>query len=401
VPYSTHDDDSQPVPRRSWGRNAVEFGDGAVVVGVEGADDDLSTLRSAVEAQGGRWLLENDLADVTRRLDECLRDETTAGVALCAFGSTVQIALWSAADHGDVAALVLTQPELDEASIELIGEWPELPIFAIAHKRQDGALRSAVDAYLASTHPASELLVGALDEESAGIVARWLAERMALRASVEEVAIATSDGWELYGSLRLPGASDPVPGVVLLHSARSDRAVYSRLERLLAEVGIAVLNLDWRGRGQSVGRGTLWTLSEEERAQSWRDGLAGLEALASRPEIDAGRLGLLGSAQGAEIAVRAAMRDSRAKAIAILTGYQPADSDEERYLTGGTADFLYVTSSDHVERTVAMHRMYEQAMGARTRYLEYPGSALGYQLFDVDPGLEPAITAWFVEVLSR
>ena len=31
--------------------------------------------------------------------------------------------------------------------------------------------------------------------------------------------------------------------------------------------------------------------------------------------------------------------------------------------------------------------------------IEYPGSALGYQLFEQDPALEPTIVTWLGEVL--
>jgi dienelactone hydrolase len=306
-----------------------------------------------------------------------------------------------AAEDGPLTALALVRAPLSAGSIGIIQEWPELPLLAVAPPRQDDALRSAVDSYLASSNPFSDLIVADIDEDVIQGVAGWLMERLTTTTSIEEVTTTSSDGWELHGTLRLPQSDHAVPGVVLLHSARSDRAVYARLERLLAESGVAVLNLDWRGRGQSVSRGTLWTLSEAERAESWRDGLAGLEALASRPEVDGQRLGLLGSAQGAEIAVRAGMRDDRVRAVTILTGYQPDDAAEETFINAGTAEFLFVTSSDHRDRTEAMRRLYESSPGRRTRYIEYPGSALGYQLFDADPGLEPAIVAWFGEVLAR
>src|SRR3984885_4274073 len=271
----------------------------------------------------------------------------TAPVAVCGIGPDAEAVLWSAAEFGRVAALALVEPMLGGDAVQLISEWPEVRIIALADPLRRTVLNSAVSAYLPSSNPVSELLVGQLDDVLAGSAASCLNERLASPTSVEEIVVVSSDGWDLHGTLRLPECDHPIPGAVLLHSARSDRAVYSHLERLLAERGMAVLNLDWRGRGQSVGRGTLFTLPDHERAETWRDGVAALSALAGRPEVDAERLGILGAAQGAEIAVKAAQRDHRVRAVVILTGYEPADVGEESFLTGGSTELLFVTSADH------------------------------------------------------
>ena len=75
------------------------------------------------------------------------------------------------------------------------------------------------------------------------------------------------DGWEIHGTRRVPSRANPVPGVVLLHTGRSDRAVYSRLEHLLTDAGLAVLNIDWRGRGESTNLGTYFELDADTRVR--------------------------------------------------------------------------------------------------------------------------------------
>ena len=57
-----------------------------------------------------------------------------------------------------------------------------------------------------------------------------------------------------------------MPGVVLLHTGRSDRTAYARLERLLTDAGLAVLNIDWRGRGESTNLGTYFDLDDATKA---------------------------------------------------------------------------------------------------------------------------------------
>jgi dienelactone hydrolase len=375
-----------------------------VVVGVDAGSSTpaLDSLEHAVRSQGMTWQ-RCDITGLSPHLKALFKMDgsPTPPIAVCGIGADAEPALKSAAESGHIVAVALIDPTLSEDSIQLIREWPEMAVMALANPVRRAELGTAVNAYLASSNPVSELFVGELDDALASSAASWLDARLASSTSTEDIMVVSSDDWELYGTLRMPTCDGPIPGIVLLHSARSDRAVYSRLERLLAERGMAVLNLDWRGRGQSTGRGSLWTLSDQERAESWRDGVAALAALSERSEVDSQRLGILGAAQGAEIAVRAALRDQRVRAVTILTGYEPADVSEEDFLVGGSAELLFVTSSDHRDRTQAMRQLYQRSKGRRTRFIEYPGSALGYQLFDVDPALETVIAAWFAEVLSE
>jgi dienelactone hydrolase len=274
-------------------------------------------------------------------------------------------------------------------------------VLGIADPAERPAVAGAVDAYLASANEHSDLFVGPVTDDAVARAAGWLAARLANVAAVEEIVLTTSDGWEVHGTRSLPqDAGAPVPGVVLLHSGRSDRAVFARLERLLAERGMAVLNVDWRGRGRSINRGSYFDLSPDERALGWRDAAAAFDHLAELPNVDPQRLAAVGVVHGAEHAVRAAVHDPRVRAIAILTGYRPAEQVEADLLTGGEVHALYVTSTDHTVTTVAMRELHGATPRGRSRYVEYPGGAIGYQLFELDHELEPAIVDWVAEVLA-
>jgi hypothetical protein len=89
------------------------------------------------------------------------------------------------------------------------------------------------------------------------------------------------------------------------------------------------------------------------------------------------------------------------KAVVLLTGYHPADDAEADHLASSAVEVMYVASRDHGATTRAMRDLYEQSGGRHSRYIEYPGALLGYQLFEVDPTLEPTIAAWLTEVLSE
>ncbi len=88
----------------------------------------------------------------------------------------------------------------------------------------------------------------------------------------------------------MPLGEPPFPTVVLCHGLTSCKENYANLARFLQAEGLAVLAYDCRGHGES--EGALDGLA-------WQDVGAVLDYLQARPEVDAGRLGLLGSSMGA------------------------------------------------------------------------------------------------------
>jgi dienelactone hydrolase len=302
------------------------------------------------------------------------------------------------AEHGSVSGVVSLGGTLGDRQLALLGDWPELPILTVARPDDRPALRVAVDAYLAARHPRSDLIVD--DAPASEAIAVWLVARMGDRPDVEHVVCTSEDGWEIHGTLTVPRRPEPVPGVVLLHTGRSDRSAYVRLERLLAEQGLAVLNVDWRGRGESTNLGSYFDLDDATKFAAWRDALAALERLAGDPRVDTDRLAAVGCVHGAEYAVRAAWRDRHVKALVILTGYRPHEPEEAELLVSGEVDVMYVNATGHTITGEAMRELCRRAPRGRAQLVEYQGSALGYQLFEIDPELEPRIAGWLQGVLS-
>lgn len=137
----------------------------------------------------------------------------------------------------------------------------------------------------------------------------------------EEVTYENREaGVELSGTLTLPDSPGAYPAVILLSgSGPNDRdASYDGHKpfRVLAEyltpLGIAVLRYDERGVGASTG--DFPTAFEDFAA----DALAGVAYLKSRPEIDAGKIGLIGWSEGATHAPLAANRTSDVAFLVLL-----------------------------------------------------------------------------------
>ena len=135
---------------------------------------------------------------------------------------------------------------------------------------------------------------------------KWLADK---------VRIPSDPGVVLAGTLRTPTRPGPFPAVLLLGgSGPGQRGGTSPLmERLLAD-GIAVLEYDKRGVGQSTGD-FVDSLRNMET-----DAAAAVRYLRSRSDMDTSRIALIGHSQGGAVAPALAARDPAIAAVVMLAG---------------------------------------------------------------------------------
>jgi len=120
----------------------------------------------------------------------------------------------------------------------------------------------------------------------------------------EEDVSFKSGAIRLAGTLLLPNRHSPVPAIVFVHGAGPEQRSASRfLAEFFANRGVAALIYDKRGAGESTGD---WKVSSFDDLAE--DVTAAVSFLKSRPEIDASRIGLMGSSQGGWIAPMAALR---------------------------------------------------------------------------------------------
>src|SRR5437870_8945377 len=110
---------------------------------------------------------------------------------------------------------------------------------------------------------------------------------------MEERVTFVSDGLELAGVLHVPdtrGAHERRPAFLVLHGFGSskDSGGSVTAAKMFADLGYAALRFDMRGRGESEGtRGRVICLEQVEDTKS------ALPFMASRPEVDADRIGVL------------------------------------------------------------------------------------------------------------
>ncbi|HTQ36350.1 MAG TPA: alpha/beta fold hydrolase [Steroidobacteraceae bacterium] len=107
--------------------------------------------------------------------------------------------------------------------------------------------------------------------------------------------------------------------VVLAHGTNSDRSSMLPEIRLLADAGFGVLAFDWPGLGESEGE-VRWD------GQARRALTAAVDWLASRSEVDPGRMGGLGFSIGGYVLTQVAAQDPRLRAV-VLEAPPPSFED--------------------------------------------------------------------------
>ncbi len=174
----------------------------------------------------------------------------------------------------------------------------------------------------------------------------------------------------LEGELHLPQGRGPFPSVVVCHphplyGGNMLNNIIVTICRALSRHSIAAFRFNFRGVGKSGGEFG-GGITEQE------DVKAALDFLLATPDIDTGRIGLVGYSFGAGVALAVALQDERISLLALVS---PALSDSawEQLKGYHSAKFLIVGDADSVIplerfqqhiRDVADPRQYQVVSGA-------------------------------------
>jgi pimeloyl-ACP methyl ester carboxylesterase len=130
-----------------------------------------------------------------------------------------------------------------------------------------------------------------------------------------------SEGLKISGIVRVPGgvgAGERRPAFIVLHGFGSNKKANNVLRPcdFLGELGYVTLRFDMRGCGESEGEhGRIICLDQVEDTKS------ALTFLAGHPNVDPGRIGLIGSSFGAAVAVYTGGVDARVAAVISSGGW--------------------------------------------------------------------------------
>ncbi len=135
-----------------------------------------------------------------------------------------------------------------------------------------------------------------------------------------------SGGIRLAGSLVLPPGDRPAPAIIFVHGSGPETRDASRfLAQFFVRRGVAALIYDKRGAGESAGDWRHASLGDLAG-----DVVAAVDCLKARPEIDARKIGLMGTSQGGWVAPLAATRSSDVRFVILRSA--PAVTPEEQEL---------------------------------------------------------------------
>jgi len=230
-------------------------------------------------------------------------------------GETYTAVYWLRAPAtAQVSALLLANappyPTFARAEVAGAGDWKRMTLTGVA-KADAAPVEDALTLHLGRAGGPVELgpaviLRGRPSEAELDAIER---EYRPARVG-EDVTITASDSAVLAATLRTPSGQSPFPVVLLLGgSGPQVRGGFQRLQDRLLAAGVATLEYDKRGCGQSTGERI------ESVSRLAADAEAAVTLLRARPEIDPARIVVLGSSQGGVIAPVVAVQDKRLRGV--------------------------------------------------------------------------------------
>lgn len=241
----------------------------------------------------------------------------------------------------------------------------------------------------------------------------------------EDVEIATPDRFLLYGKLYDPSQLSDIdpdtlyneadeyvgpmyPLVILLHGMNGTHRDWGDFPALLLEKGYAILALDLRGHGESVYRETGGRISwrafhKNHWQQAGRDVERIIRYLEKYPEdypqVDPGRVGLVGAKLGANIAIVAAGRDQgeHIKSVVVLSpGLDYKGLETSFPIIHYKNPIMIIASRQDTYAFESSELLYRWALGAKAIQL-YQNVGNSTDMLRNEPRLKTRIINWLVQ----
>lgn len=216
--------------------------------------------------------------------------------------------------------------------------------------------------------------------------------QLAPSAAGRQVTFLSPAGHQLSG-LIFESSQRPAPAVVLVPMLGGSKEDWEALGQRLADAHIMALAIDLPQRSLPADAAAL---------NAWHlDVRAAFDYLAGRPDVRPGAIGLAGASLGANLAVLAAVADSRVRSLALVSpslDYRGVRIEAAMQKYGARPALLLASLRDpYAARSV--RELVKNAPGPRdTRWAEYPGH--GTMLLAHEPDLVRALVEWFLRTLG-
>jgi dienelactone hydrolase len=216
-------------------------------------------------------------------------------------------------------------------------------------------------------------------------------------AATQRVTIRTDDGVTLAATWYEP-STRAAPAVILVHMLHRSRRDWEGLAAGLASEGIGALAIDLRGHGESSG--AFGGGDQPDYSSMVRDIAAARRYLASRSDVQPGKVGIAGASLGANLAALEAAADPSVASLALLSpsadyrGLRITDAIRKY----GARPALLISSDDDPYATRSVHDLLKAGGGIRQPVL-LKGAGHGTVMLGRDGDLTRVLVDWFRRTL--
>ena len=211
----------------------------------------------------------------------------------------------------------------------------------------------------------------------------------------EEISLLTDDGVRLSAIYYAPDSLNQDSRIViLLHEAYRDRSSWDDFSIAAQEDGYAVIALDLRGHGRSMGEKTFDQAMDQ-------DVDAVLDWIRASPDLNKDQIAIAGASVGANLALRAGARDPQINTLVLLSpGLKYWELEvEDAMHEYGRRPVLLVASEEDGYSAVSVQRLNEIGPGYDKLVL-YPGAAHGTEMIMSQPDLTVMMLDWFEQTMK-
>jgi tetratricopeptide (TPR) repeat protein len=217
----------------------------------------------------------------------------------------------------------------------------------------------------------------------------------------QDADLRAADGVKLKVTYFSAGKAGPA--VLLLHQCNMDRKAWDGLAMDMAEAGINVVTLDYRGYGESGGERFLSLTPEQQNIalKNWPGDIeTAYQYLLNQPGVDKTRIGAGGASCGVNNAVHVARRHAEVKTLVLLSG--PVDDATIQFVEKNEGmPILSAASEEDGDMLPTMRWLMGFARNPENKLLSYNGAGHGAEMFKAEKGLPSAIVAWYEKTLNE
>jgi dienelactone hydrolase len=216
------------------------------------------------------------------------------------------------------------------------------------------------------------------------------------------VDLTAPDGMKLKATYFSAGRLGP--GVMLLHQCNRDRTMWNDLAPKLAESGLNVLTLDFRGYGDSGGTAA-YKLPPEEGHHTvvdiWpRDVDAAYAYLLAQPEVSRTVIGAGGASCGVNQSIQLARKHPEVKSLVLLSG--DTDRDGRQFLRSSPQLPIFASAANDDLNTVDLLQwIVDGSRNPGNQFQRYATGGHGIEMFPPHPELAGLIVNWFDTTLLK